>query len=230
MTKRDYLSPRQRFEILKRDGFRCVYCGATHADSILHVDHVKPITEGGGNDPTNLVTACQACNGGKSRFPLNDGRITPVRTLDDVRSKLTGWTGHEPIGCELCESGSICYDCKGRDDLDCGKCGASKFRRRLGVYRILPKNDGEPERTSNLVVLCEKCAGQTGYDQIIGWFGSRIRVADLFSKAKNSDCWWWSPRRRLFSALAEEAGRATEKQEALDEIRRSTEFIDGGGI
>ena len=62
------LSPRQRFETLHRDGFRCRYCGRTPSiDGVtLHVDHLIPRKEGGDNAPSNLVTACQDCNLGKS--------------------------------------------------------------------------------------------------------------------------------------------------------------------
>lgn len=51
-----------RFKILRRDGFRCRYCGATPDVSELHVDHVQPRSRGGTDDPLNLVTACSACN------------------------------------------------------------------------------------------------------------------------------------------------------------------------
>jgi hypothetical protein len=68
-------SKRLRFEILKRDGFACVYCGKTPMQSILHVDHVVPVSKGGGDDPENLVTSCQECNGGKSNIPLNESRL-----------------------------------------------------------------------------------------------------------------------------------------------------------
>ncbi|HVQ45126.1 MAG TPA: HNH endonuclease [Candidatus Saccharimonadia bacterium] len=56
-----------RFRILARDHFRCVYCGASaHDGARLHVDHVRPRSQGGTNDPSNLVTACSDCNLGKS--------------------------------------------------------------------------------------------------------------------------------------------------------------------
>ena len=55
-----------RFFVLRRDGFRCVYCGATSQQSQLHVDHVFPRSLGGTDDPKNLVAACAACNIGKS--------------------------------------------------------------------------------------------------------------------------------------------------------------------
>lgn len=58
-------SRRLRFEILKRDGYACRYCGATAPDVPLHVDHVVPISLGGGDEPNNLVTSCADCNAGK---------------------------------------------------------------------------------------------------------------------------------------------------------------------
>jgi hypothetical protein len=81
MAKRVGLSKRTRFEIFKRDGFKCVYCGATPVDRPLHVDHVEAVAEGGDNDPANLVTACDSCNLGKSAVPLEakalgTGRVT----------------------------------------------------------------------------------------------------------------------------------------------------------
>jgi 5-methylcytosine-specific restriction endonuclease McrA len=57
-----------RFRILARDRFRCVYCGAKASDPgvRLHVDHVKPRSQGGTNEPSNLVSSCKPCNEGKS--------------------------------------------------------------------------------------------------------------------------------------------------------------------
>jgi hypothetical protein len=55
-----------RFSVLRRDGFRCVYCGATAKEQKLHVDHVYPKSMGGTDDESNLVTSCEPCNLGKS--------------------------------------------------------------------------------------------------------------------------------------------------------------------
>ena len=55
-----------RFEIFKRDGFTCSYCGAHPPAVILHVDHIHPAAKDGTNDPDNLVTACEDCNQGKA--------------------------------------------------------------------------------------------------------------------------------------------------------------------
>lgn len=70
-TIRKPLSKRTRFEVFKRDGFACVYCGAHPPAVILHVDHVVPVKGGGTNAIENLVTACAGCNGGKSAVPLS---------------------------------------------------------------------------------------------------------------------------------------------------------------
>jgi hypothetical protein len=64
------LSTRIRFEILKRDGFTCQYCGRKPPEVQLHVDHIKPQWEGGTDDPENLITSCADCNLGKGRHRL----------------------------------------------------------------------------------------------------------------------------------------------------------------
>jgi hypothetical protein len=70
MAKRIGISTRKRFEVFKRDGFTCLYCGAHPPAVILHCDHIIPVAEGGGNDMDNLTTACERCNLGKSSVPL----------------------------------------------------------------------------------------------------------------------------------------------------------------
>lgn len=57
-----------RFSVLKRDNFRCTYCGASPKDGVtlLHVDHILAKSKGGGDNLENLTTACEQCNLGKS--------------------------------------------------------------------------------------------------------------------------------------------------------------------
>lgn len=62
---RKTLTPKQRYAVLERDGFRCVACGATASEARLHVDHIKPVAAGGTNAMGNLQTLCQKCNSGK---------------------------------------------------------------------------------------------------------------------------------------------------------------------
>lgn len=63
--KRVPIPPSVRMMVFIRDGFRCVYCGATANEARLEVDHVISWADGGTNDPGNLVTACRTCNIGK---------------------------------------------------------------------------------------------------------------------------------------------------------------------
>lgn len=69
------ISPQLRNEILERNGFTCQLCGAGPGDTDpcnpnrkvrLHVDHVKPISQGGTDDKSNLRVLCSTCNQGRS--------------------------------------------------------------------------------------------------------------------------------------------------------------------
>jgi HNH endonuclease len=58
----------QRFEVLRRDNYKCRACGkspATHKGIILHIDHIKPLAKGGKTVLKNLQTLCGDCNIGK---------------------------------------------------------------------------------------------------------------------------------------------------------------------
>lgn len=66
MTLRKPMSKKLRFEIFKRDGFACQYCGAKAPEVRLHVDHIVPVAKGGEDEMSNLTTACVDCNHGKA--------------------------------------------------------------------------------------------------------------------------------------------------------------------
>lgn len=70
--KRKGITKSVRFEVFKRDGFACQYCGAKAPDVLLEIDHIQPISKDGDNDIMNLVTACKPCNLGKSDRELGD--------------------------------------------------------------------------------------------------------------------------------------------------------------
>ncbi len=70
MSGRKPLSKKTRFEVFKRDGFTCQYCGGQPPKVVLHCDHVVAVANGGTNDIDNLVTACDSCNLGKGARDL----------------------------------------------------------------------------------------------------------------------------------------------------------------
>lgn len=56
-----------RYDVLKRDKYRCVICGKGRYDGVkLEVDHIKPVSKGGKTEMNNLQTLCDRCNSGKS--------------------------------------------------------------------------------------------------------------------------------------------------------------------
>lgn len=59
------ISRKVRFEVFKRDGFTCQYCGRTPPAVVLEADHIDPKANGGLDLQNNLVTACFDCNRGK---------------------------------------------------------------------------------------------------------------------------------------------------------------------
>lgn len=63
------ISDKLRYQVLKRDNFKCCACGASPAKDPsveLHIDHIIPWSKGGETTLDNLQTLCSRCNIGKS--------------------------------------------------------------------------------------------------------------------------------------------------------------------
>lgn len=57
----------RRLRILRRDSFICRSCSRVVYGQAAHVDHIKPLEEGGTDDDGNLQTLCRSCHGSKTR-------------------------------------------------------------------------------------------------------------------------------------------------------------------
>ncbi len=93
-AKRVGLSKKVRFEVFKRDSFTCQYCGAHPPATILHVDHIRPVAEGGTNEIDNLITACQPCNSGKGAIPLEavpDSLTKRKAAIEEREEQIRGY-------------------------------------------------------------------------------------------------------------------------------------------
>ncbi|HQE49833.1 MAG TPA: HNH endonuclease [Fervidobacterium sp.] len=55
--------------ILKKYNYRCAYCGSGEK---IEMDHVVPISKGGGHTFENVVPACRSCNASKSNKDLDE--------------------------------------------------------------------------------------------------------------------------------------------------------------
>ena len=73
--------------LFARDHYRCQYCGRPAAElkprEALTRDHVIPMSRGGTNDWTNVVTACSPCNTRKgNRLPVEIGMVPLTRPVE----------------------------------------------------------------------------------------------------------------------------------------------------
>ncbi len=68
---RSGLSLSLRFDIFRRDEYRCQICGFSTADGAkLEVDHKVPVVKGGSDETSNLWILCFRCNRGKGAKDL----------------------------------------------------------------------------------------------------------------------------------------------------------------
>ena len=76
------ISKKIRFEVFKRDAFKCAYCGKTPPEVVIEVDHIQPRSRKGSDDINNLITACFDCNRGKKNIPL---KIIPSKINENLK-------------------------------------------------------------------------------------------------------------------------------------------------
>lgn len=93
MSTRKPIPNKTRFEVFKRDSFTCQYCGCKAPDVVLNVDHISPVSSGGDNNITNLVTSCFSCNSGKRDRLLSDNAViakqqAQLEALNERRQQL----------------------------------------------------------------------------------------------------------------------------------------------
>ena len=76
----NYTPPLNNFALFRRDAFLCMYCGDRFPPLQLSRDHVTPISCGGRDVWTNVITACRRCNHHKAgRTPEQAGMPLRVR-------------------------------------------------------------------------------------------------------------------------------------------------------
>lgn len=62
----DYVPPLNNHALFKRDAYLCMYCGGHFRGDQLSRDHIAPLSQGGRDVWTNVVTACKRCNNHKA--------------------------------------------------------------------------------------------------------------------------------------------------------------------
>lgn len=146
MTKRKAISKRVRFEVFKRDGFTCQYCGAHPPGVILHADHVVAVASGGETSMDNLVTACEPCNLGKGARSLDSvpqSLAEKAAQVAEREAQLAGYQAilearRERIEGELWRVAEVIDPGSSKDGMD--RRWTSSIRRfieRLGLHVVL---------------------------------------------------------------------------------------------
>lgn len=148
--KRQAISKKTRFEIFKRDGFACQYCGAHPPGVLLHVDHVTAVAVGGSNSPDNLITACEPCNLGKG---ARDLKVAPQALADKAKdtaereAQLLGYqeifeAKRERIEAEMWRVAEVLETgCSEKGILRDWLASIRRFNEKLGVHAVLEAAD-----------------------------------------------------------------------------------------
>ena len=78
----------KRLAIYLRDGMQCGWCHSTVEEGgALTLDHLIPVSKGGGNEETNLITSCGVCN-------TRRGNLSQAQWIRTVAEELTVKLGH----------------------------------------------------------------------------------------------------------------------------------------
>lgn len=144
--KRKAISKKTRFEVFKRDGFICQYCGAHPPSVILHVDHIKPVALGGINHMDNFITSCQPCNLGKSATSLSEIPQSMKDKAADIAERELQINGYQSVmnGKRLrvdSEANKVCAVYEkfnaGFTLTDMAMVSVRKFVESLGVHEVI---------------------------------------------------------------------------------------------
>jgi len=84
-----------RFEVFKRDSFRCGYCGGTPPKTILEIDHINPKKHNGTDDINNLITSCFDCNRGKGSVRLTSIPNTLQENIEIIKERESQFNEYE---------------------------------------------------------------------------------------------------------------------------------------
>ena len=95
--KRKSIGNSKRFEIFKRDHFICQYCGSHPPHIVLELDHITPVSKGGGNGNNNLVTSCFECNRGKAARDLSIAPKSLSEKAKEIAEKEKQLLGYQAI-------------------------------------------------------------------------------------------------------------------------------------
>ncbi|MFY4709930.1 HNH endonuclease [Burkholderia glumae] len=157
--KRKGISKKTRFEVFKRDGFTCQYCGSHPPEVILEVDHIVPVAEGGANEIDNYITACFPCNRGKGAVSLD--RIPQSLTdktaeIAEREDQIRGYNEIMLAARNRIEGDVECVNrvyerfAVGYELSDSSRVSVRMFIEKLGVFPVIEAMEIAGERWSHM--------------------------------------------------------------------------------
>lgn len=187
-TKRKTISKKIRFEVFKRDSFKCQYCGASAPDVILELDHIQPVSKDGADEMVNYITSCNACNSGKSDRTLDDSTTLQKQRaqlveLNERREQLEMMLAWRQglKGIAEAEVETVCDAWReaapGWRLNDAGRKSALKYIKKHGVAKVLDAIDDV--RTAYVKLDEDGKATQESMDLAWSKVGGFLRMAGL---------------------------------------------------
>ena len=158
MAKRTPLSKSKRFAIFARDQYCCRYCGASPPDATLVVDHIIPVSGGGGNDDTNLITSCRSCNAGKGKK-----RLTTVAPTDSDKARIAQEYVEQIEIAKLAKKAA-----KARKDIR--QACISAYCESVGVEEV----------SRRFVSFMANCVVDFGMDAVCGWLDVTVGAVGVY--------------------------------------------------
>ena len=81
--------------LFARDDYRCQFCGRTQHElkvrECLTRDHLVPLSRGGSNGWTNVLTACSSCNTRKGNLLPEEAGMHPLRAPHEPHFVHLAW-------------------------------------------------------------------------------------------------------------------------------------------
>ncbi|MHB8551894.1 MAG: HNH endonuclease, partial [Acidiferrobacterales bacterium] len=75
-AREHYVPPLSNPALFARDAHLCMYCGSQFHAHDLSRDHITPLSKGGTDAWTNVVTACKRCNNHKAGATPEEAGMT----------------------------------------------------------------------------------------------------------------------------------------------------------
>ncbi len=98
----NYVPPLSNTALFRRDAFLCLYCGERFPASQLSRDHVTPVSRGGADSWSNVVTACKRCNHQKGgRTPEEAGMTLLAIPFTPSHAEYVYLQGHRVLADQM---------------------------------------------------------------------------------------------------------------------------------